>query len=101
MSKSSTNSDTQSVLIEITKQKEIEIPVPFYASVDGEDEITYVKVTREEFYKITITHFTNEVNFFKTKFCNILAIVWHNNECQREEWEEAVKYVKQKFNTFQ
>lgn len=92
MAKSSSN--TQTVFIEVAQQKEIEISVPYYANVQGEDDEVFVKITRDEFCKITISNYTHEINIFKCKFTNNLASIWHINACEKQVWDNALKYVR-------
>lgn len=82
------------ILIQSIEYAEKEIQLPFYASFEEDYSTQYVKMDENEFINITI-HISGTINVSRQKARGELAAIWFNNQCEPEQWNEAVNHVKQ------
>ena len=78
---------------------EVEIEFPFYAMVvENESTDIYVKIEEEWFTQIRFDAVETSVSRYRCK-CFHIAELWYTNKCTKEEYNNAVKALKDIVNT--
>lgn len=81
------------VLLKTEEHKEIEIKLPFYSQIEGDDNVLYVKITDHFYQHIKIYNY-NMIEIFKSKFRNVITAEIYENKCSWKQWQEAVRNAK-------
>jgi hypothetical protein len=84
------------VRIEEKKYSEVDMVLPFYAFVQGDDDDDFVKITDESFTKITV-HRHGAIDLFKTNHRSpnpIIASHWYEEKSDKATWDKAVLMAK-------
>lgn len=89
-------------LIEETSYKEVRIKLPFYAYYHDEMKEIFVKITSNEFKRITF-HQYGKCELFKCKPHSPhkgIADIWLENKSDWKQWQEAVRNAKSYLHSF-
>ena len=83
--------------LQTTEYKEVEIDFPLFAKVVADMDETYVRIDEKDF-RIIEFKATGQVSVNVHGSHNCIAQIWYDNQCSKEEWNQAVKFAKHRLN---